>query len=129
MEIKFTNFRFQYRKRATMFIMKTILFLCCFTTLGLSPSNVLSQNLKITVDNDKIITVDEIFKMISDQTDLKFIYQDDLFKNSPKIKLKKGTIDANELLNNAILNANVNIELTKDNTIVIKSEPVDVNPY
>lgn len=80
----------------------------------------MSQNTKIIVDADKSVTVDEIFKMISDQTDYKFIYQENLFKKHPKVLLKKGAIEISKLLNESISSFEVNFN--KNNTVVIKEK-------
>ncbi|WP_158655284.1 SusC/RagA family TonB-linked outer membrane protein [Flavivirga eckloniae] len=102
--------------------MRTFIFLCFFSGFGVTPNNVLSQNVKIVIDTDKTVTVDEIFMMISDQTDYEFIYHEDLFKNLPKVQLKKGVIRANKLLKESISNDNVLFEFTSNNTIIIKEK-------
>ncbi|GAL82179.1 putative outer membrane protein [Algibacter lectus] len=70
----------------------------CFSVFSATPRNVFSQNAKIKIDKDQTVTVDEVFDLIMSQTDYTFIYQVDMFENFPKIKLNKGTIDANILL-------------------------------
>ncbi|MFG6685829.1 SusC/RagA family TonB-linked outer membrane protein [Mariniflexile sp. HNIBRBA6329] len=105
--------------------MRTFIFLCFFSMFGFTPNNILSQNVKIVIDTDKTATVDEVFKMISDQTDYKFIYQVDLFKNLPKVHLKKGTIEANTLLQQSVSNVDVLFEITNNNNIVIKKKTLD----
>ncbi|HXJ98371.1 MAG TPA: TonB-dependent receptor plug domain-containing protein, partial [Gelidibacter sp.] len=100
--------------------MKTFIFLCCLTAFSFTPKEMLSQNAKIVIDMDKTVTVDEIFKIISDQTDYNFIYQEDLFKDFPKVQLKKGVIRANRLLEKSISNANIDFNFSDGNTIVIK---------
>ncbi|MFD0990113.1 SusC/RagA family TonB-linked outer membrane protein [Mariniflexile jejuense] len=108
--------------------MRTFIFLCFFSIFGFTPSNILSQNVKIVIDTDKTATVDEVFKMISDQTDYKFIYQVDLFKNLPKVHLKKGTIEANTLLQQSVSNVDVLFEITNKNNIVIKKKTPITTP-
>ena len=125
MEIKLTNACFLFRKRLLMIIMRTFVFLCFFSMFGFTPTNILSQNVKIVIETDKVATIDEIFKMISDQTDYKFIYQVDLFKNLPKVQLKKGTIEANTLLQQSVSNVDVLFEITKNNNIVIKKRETE----
>lgn len=57
--------------------------------------------------------------MISNQTDYKFIYHKDLFKNTPKVELKEGTININKLLKNSV--SSFNVDINKDNTIVVNN--------
>lgn len=55
------------------------------------------------------------------QTDYTFIYQVDMFENFPKIKLNKGTIDANILLGGESLSSGqFDVNLANNNTIIIK---------
>ncbi|UMB62022.1 SusC/RagA family TonB-linked outer membrane protein [Lutibacter sp. A80] len=107
--------------------MRLTIFLCFFSAFSMSPINVLSQNAKIVVDVDKTVSIDEVFNMISNQSDYKFIYHEDLFNNLPLVHLKKGTIKANKLLEQSLSGSNVIFEFTNKNTIVIKeSLPVPI---
>ncbi|AUP81251.1 SusC/RagA family TonB-linked outer membrane protein [Flavivirga eckloniae] len=129
MEIKLTNVLFfslttGIRKKLLIIIMRTFIFLFCATVFGFSPNNVLSQNAKIKIDADKTLSVDEVFTLITDQTDYAFIYQADLFKDSPKIVLKKGVIKANELLKQSLSSGRFDFSFTNANTIVIKKTPI-----
>ncbi|MEN3323198.1 TonB-dependent receptor [Mariniflexile soesokkakense] len=105
--------------------MRTFIFLCFFSMFGFTPNNILSQNVKIVIDTDKTATIDDVFRIISDQTDYKFIYQVDLFKNLPKVQLKKGIIEANTLLQQSVSSADVLFEITNKNNIVIKKKTPD----
>ncbi|GAA3642888.1 SusC/RagA family TonB-linked outer membrane protein [Flavivirga jejuensis] len=102
--------------------MRTFIFLFCTTVFSFSSKEVLSQNSKVTIDIDKTITVDDVFKMINQQTDYSFIYRSDLFKDFPKVDLKKGVIQANKLLRLSIESNDFNFIVTKDNTILIKEK-------
>jgi TonB-linked SusC/RagA family outer membrane protein len=99
--------------------MKTFILLFCTTAFGFSSGNAFSQE-KINIEKDKIVTVDEVFKIIKKQTKYLFLYPDDLFKNSPKVQLKKGNIDLDQLLDLSIPKSDFNFEVSKDNTILIK---------
>tara|TARA_R110002049_G_scaffold33017_6_gene109018 strand:- start:297 stop:3911 length:3615 start_codon:yes stop_codon:yes gene_type:complete len=125
MEIKLTNACFLFRKHLLKIIMRTFIFLFFCSVFGFTPINVLSQGTTIVVDTDKVVTVDEVFKMISDQTDYKFIYQEDLFKSASKITLKKGTIKANELLEQSIANTRVIFEISDNGAIIIKKKSIN----
>jgi TonB-linked SusC/RagA family outer membrane protein len=80
----------------------------------------LSQNAKIKIVADDVLTVNEVFEMIMKQTDYNFIYEDKIFKDFPKIAVKKGTISLNKLVNETLSGKAVNIILTQNNTILIK---------
>lgn len=127
MKIKLTNVLFISKKGVLTFTMRICIFLFCTTVFSLSPYYSLSQNSIIKIEEDKEVTIDEVFKIIKEQTtDYMFIYQDDLFKDFPKIHLKKGSIRLNKLLEESLLGANVNISITPNNTILIKEKsPAD----
>ncbi len=120
MEIKLTNLSFLFKRKHLIIMMKTFVFLFCATVFSITPIDVLSQNSKIRIDADKELTVDEVFDIIKDQTDYKFIYEEGIFKDFPKVKVRKGTIRANTLLNKSLSRGQLNIIVTKDNTIIIK---------
>ena len=101
--------------------MKTFVFLFCTTVFSFSPINdIFGQNTKITIDADKTVTIYEVFDLIRAQTEFTFIYQSDIFKNTPKIHLKKGVIKANELLEKSLSTNNFSFALSTDKSIVVK---------
>lgn len=122
MEIKLTHVLFFLRRKLLTIIMRTFIFLLCTTVFGFTPDNVLSQNTKIKIDRDQTVTVDEVFDIIMEQTDYTFIYQIDMFKDFPKVKLNKGSIKANDLLQKSLSGDRFNFKLTSENTIVITSK-------
>lgn len=123
MKIKLTNVFFCLRKKIIINVMRTFIFLFCSTIFGFTPGNIFSQNAKIVIETDKILTVDEIFDIIKEQTNYNFIYQENLFRNTPKVSLKKGVIKANDLLKESLPEGDFNFDFTEDNTIVIKEKP------
>jgi len=125
MEIKLTNYCFSFRKQFFITIMRAFVFFWCIFVFGGTP-NVLSQNAKIYVATDEKVSVDEVFKMISNQTDYKFIYREGLFKYFPEVQLQKGVIYANKLLEKSISVGNVNFEFTDKNTIIVKEKKENV---
>src|SRR5690606_16131144 len=120
MEIKLTNVGFLIRKRLLQWLMRAFVFLCCFAVFGFTPDGALSQN--VTIKEDKLATVDEVFDLIMAQTDFTFVYQVDMFKNAPKVQLKKGIIQVDKLLEQSLSSTSVDMEV-KDKTIVIKQKP------
>jgi hypothetical protein len=123
MEIKLNNTSFLFRKNMFKVIMKTFLFLFCTSVFSFTSNEVFSQNEKIRIDADKMLTVDEIFSLITEQTDYSFIYHSDLFKDLSKVSVKKSTIKANKLLQQILTDGEFIFELSANNTIVIKEKP------
>ncbi|WP_202986214.1 SusC/RagA family TonB-linked outer membrane protein [Flavobacterium pokkalii] len=107
--------------------MKTYILLCCTTIFAFSPINLISQNAKVKIEEDKILTVDQVFELIMDQTNYKFFYEEGLFKNMPNIKVKKGTENINRLLSKAIANGNFDITITDNNAVIVKDKLLNEN--
>ncbi|WP_170179837.1 SusC/RagA family TonB-linked outer membrane protein [Flavivirga rizhaonensis] len=100
--------------------MRTFILLFCTAAFSLSSGELFSQDVKIDIDSDKTITIDEVFQIIKTQTDYRFVYRSDAFKNAPKIYLKKGLINAHDLLVKSLAFGNLYYELTPNRTIVLK---------
>ena len=100
--------------------MRTFIFLLCTAVFSFTPENVLSQTSKINISEDKTITVDEVFDIIKEQTNYRFIYKSDMFKDFPKVSVKKGVIKANRLLKQSLSKGNFNFNFSDKNTIIIK---------
>lgn len=108
-----------------MLTMKTFIFLWSSLFFGLVPNNLVSQTSKITIPENKIISVDEVFDLVMSQTDYNFIYEERLFKDYPKVKIKKGVIKTNDLLNKVLSNNEFEVKILSDNFIVIKEKEVE----
>ncbi|MCM4165409.1 MULTISPECIES: TonB-dependent receptor [unclassified Arenibacter] len=103
--------------------MRTFIFLLCSTAFGFTSSEVFSQNTKIHIDKDQTVSIDAVFDLLRDQTDYTFIYEEDLFKDVPKVQLKKGTILANKLLEICFSGKDFKLNLKGDKIIIIATEP------
>lgn len=125
MEINFTSVRFLLRNRLLRIIMRTFIFLFCTTLFAIAPYNVVSQNSKIKIEQDKTLAVDEVFDLIMDQTDYKFFYEEGIFKGFPKVHVKKGSIKTNRLLSLSLAQGNLEITVTDNNAIVIKDTSLE----
>jgi len=102
--------------------MRAIVFLLCTTVFSLNITNSFSQE-KVTIETDMVISIDEVFNLIQDQTAYRFLYPQDLFINSPKVTLKKGTIEISSLLEKCFSGKDIKFKLSENNTIIIeKSE-------
>ena len=120
MKIKFINNLFFQRKKILKVLMRTFIFLLCSTTFGFTSSDIFSQNTKIHIDKDQVVSIDTVFDLLREQTDYTFIYEEDLFKGASKVQLKKGTIRANKLLETCFSGKDFKLEL-KGNKIIILS--------
>ncbi|MEN8124971.1 MAG: TonB-dependent receptor [Bacteroidota bacterium] len=99
--------------------MKTFIFFMCTTVFSFSTPNLFSQE-KVLIDQDQLVTVDQVFKIIKKQTNYRFIYPKKAFKNMPKVQLKKGEIELGELLKKSLSSNNLSFGLTENNNILIK---------
>lgn len=77
--------------------MRSFIFLLCTTVFSLNTITTFSQE-KIVVNRNKLVTVDEVFDIIKEQTNFKFIYLSDAFIKSPKVQLYKGEVLIKTLL-------------------------------
>ena len=125
MKFKLTSAYFYFRKLLIINIMRTFIFLFCTTIFGFSPVNLFSQNTKVVITADKTVSVDEVFDIIKKQTSYTFIYQEDLFKNLPKVHLKKGKIKVNDLLAASFPDKDFDFSLSNGNTILVRKLPKD----
>lgn len=123
MKNKLTNVPMAQKRGLLMLIMRTFIFLMCTTVFGLTSSRVLSQNTKINIRKDQVVTIDEVFKIIKGQTDdYVFIYPENLFDDFPKVKLEKGIVKLSDLLEKSLLGADVNLTITPNKMILIKKK-------
>ena len=125
MKFKLTSAYFYFRKRLIINIMRTFIFLFCTTIFGFSPVNLFSQNTKVVITADKTVSVDEVFDIITKQTNYTFIYQEDLFKKLPKVHLKKGKIKVNDLLEASFSDKDFDFSFSAGNTIIVKERKAE----
>lgn len=105
-----------------MNMMKTFIFLCCFTTFAFSSKAGFSQNSKIVIKTDSSLTVEEVFELIKEQTEYTFIYRSDLFTNAPKVAVKKGIIKTETLLKKSLSYGNIIYSFTPDGAILLEKQ-------
>jgi len=104
--------------------MRIFVFLLCTTVFGFSTVKSFSQE-NVTIDVDKEVSIHEVFRIIKKQTKYRFLYPENLFEDTPKVKLKKGVIQLTKLLEQSFTGSNLKFELSDDNTIII--EEVEIN--
>lgn len=112
-------------RKLFLYSMRTFIFLLCTTVFGFSVETTFSQD-KVTVNADKVLTVDEVFDLIKTQTKYRFIYPQDLFENAPKVSLDKGKFSVELLLQKAVKKEDFNIILGKNDRIMIKPKSLSV---
>jgi hypothetical protein len=129
MKIKLNRVLYFLKRKLLMNIMRTFIFLFFTAAFSISPNNVLSQNVKIKIEVDKSITVDEVFDLIMQQTDYKFMYQEGIFKDFPEVNVKKGLVNANKLLEKSLSSGYFLISIGKNNTVVVikNTSAIEVN--
>jgi len=127
MEINFNRSPIDIRKMPFIWIMRLFIFLCCTLTFGMSPVTGFSQNIKIHIDQDQELSVIDVFELIKKETDYRFVYRTESFRNAPNVKLNKGIITAHDLLSKCLSSSNYRYELTVNKTIILKEKPPVAN--
>ncbi len=118
MEFKLTSFLFK-RKKIIINFMRIFIMLFFTTVFCATPLEVFSQNAEIVVEANKTISVDQVFEMIKSQTEYTFMYPEDLFKNAPKVSLKKGKIKTSSLLEMILSKGRYQIAFDNNKAILI----------
>ncbi|WP_237332449.1 SusC/RagA family TonB-linked outer membrane protein [Zobellia amurskyensis] len=102
--------------------MRTFIFLLCSTVFGFTSSEIFSQNIKIQIEKNQILSVDEVFDLLRDQTDYSFIYPEDFFKDVPKVYVKKGPIQANELLERCFYGGGFKLDVRGKKIVITETD-------
>lgn len=123
MKIKLVNFCLSFKRRLCLTLMRTFIFLLCTTVFSFTTKTVFSQE-KVTIYKSQTATIDQVFKIIKNQTSFEFIYPKSLFKDTPKISLTQGEILVSELLKQSLSNNDYNFEISGTNTIIIVNTKV-----
>lgn len=126
MNLNLTKTLVFYHKWVIKLIMKTFVFLFCAVAFSLNPNNGFSQNAYIKVKPNSIISVNEVFKLLKKQTNYQFIYDADLTKDAPKIKLSKVKIKAKDLLDLALASTNSTYRFVNNTIIISKKDPASI---
>lgn len=100
--------------------MKALFLFICSAVFSFNINNMNLQE-NVIIERDETVSVDEVFKIIKEQTDYRFIYPNGLFKNAPKVSLRKGEISVVDLLKHSLSNLNYEIEIN-ENKIIIKEK-------
>ncbi|MCK0131685.1 SusC/RagA family TonB-linked outer membrane protein [Flavobacteriaceae bacterium F08102] len=124
MEIKLNPAVFWYKKKQLINkLMRAFIFLYSAIVFSFTSTNVVSQNSTISISSDEILSVEQVFDLIMNQTEYNFIYEEGTFKDFPQVYVKKGKIKTNKLLQLCLENQHLDITLTANNTILIRKKP------
>ena len=102
--------------------MRTFIFLFCSLAFSFNPENGFSQDAIIQIESTKMLNGKQIFKLINQQTDYKFIYRSNLLKDAPKFQMNQGEIKADELLKAYLGPLKLTYELSDNNTVIVKKD-------
>lgn len=108
-------------------LMRTFIFLCCTIVFAFAPSVSTSQNADVSIGYGRKMNIKQVFKLINNQTDYKFIYRDDLLSDVPELEIKKGIIKTSVLLKRFLNPVNLTYNFTDDLTIVVIRKPDILN--
>ena len=95
--------------------------LFCHTLMGMEPGLSAHQNEEIEIIENMHISVAELLEQIYEQTHYNFIYQHKAVENTPRIPLKKGKYQLEELLNRIYQKTALAYEFKDQRTVVLKS--------
>nr|WP_320023114.1 SusC/RagA family TonB-linked outer membrane protein [uncultured Draconibacterium sp.] len=110
---------FRARKQLLLIVMRTFLLLFLTTTFGFSADYSYSQD-NVSIESSGELTVDEVFQLITEQTEYNFLYPDGLFSGLPKVKLIKGFIKVDKLIAQSIPKSRFKVVLSEGNNIIIE---------
>lgn len=116
----YSELDFLFPRKLLKLIMKTIFLLCCTLVFALGPSDGMAQDAEIVISSNQTLNVKQVFKLINQQTNYRFVYRNNLINDAPQIMVEKGTMKTSELLNHILAPINVDYVFTDDDTIVIK---------
>ena len=89
-------------KQSILVMTKISIILWCTGVFALSSGSGYSQDAKIMIPENQTISVEEVFDLIKEQTKYNFIFRSSWLQTLPKVRLKKGVIRADELLNKSL---------------------------
>ena len=107
-------------RKLSQIVMRVFSLFFLTAIFGFSSGNSFSQNVKIKIDTDKTLSLIQVFDLIHEQTDYKFVYNHDLFAKASKIELKKGKIPIKELVEKSLSAIGCTYVFTDNKTLVVQ---------
>lgn len=118
MKNKLINYGLPWCKHVLLNFMKFTILLFCTTVLSFSPKLSFSQE-EVYINEDKLVTIDEIFEIITNQTQYSFIYPEGLFDKTHQIRIKKGEVKVKALLDKSLKSNNYDFNISKHKIIYV----------
>ncbi len=109
------------KQRLLKLIMRTFVFLFMTSVFGLGPKVGLAQNANIIIDEDRTVSLEQVFELISQQTGYEFVYNSELINDAPLMELKEGIVKAGTLLQKGLSPIFCTFEFT-GNTVIVKQK-------
>lgn len=106
-------------------IMRTLIFMCCALTFGLTPNRVFTQKEKVEITESAAFEIAEVFDLIVAKTEYNFLYARDEFEGAPRVALTAGEIRVDRLLNKCLKATPFTYMLSDDNTIILQRKQVE----
>ncbi|SFW20836.1 TonB-linked outer membrane protein, SusC/RagA family [Sinomicrobium oceani] len=97
--------------------MRAFIGLFCMVAFGFSSKHGLSQT-TVVIDVDTTMTVYQVFSLIKKQTGSTFLYDYEMFKGAPAIRLQKGRIRTGDLLDKIKGTGDFRYAYTEDKTVI-----------
>ena len=104
-----------------LLIMKLTIVLIFIGVIKVS-AGAYSQNVKLSL-NVKQVPVEQVFKVIGDQSEFTFFYRTDLVRKLPKVDVDETDATIQEILNKVLIPFDLSYEIY-DYTVVVKKKPV-----
>ena len=101
--------------------MKIFILLFCTSVLALTPGKSVSQKSRVSFEKDMRLSIDDVLKIVKNQTDYNFVYPADMFAGMQNIELSKGDILLENLLRKVLETSAIDFEVAGGNTIVFSN--------
>lgn len=125
MKIKITREGFFLRPRALFPFLRLLLFFFYATSFASPSGSGLLQKEDVEIVQTREYSVREVFQILKKQTQLTFIYRDEMIADLPNTKLEKGRISVEVLLQKCLPTDSFSIEISADQSVIIKRSEIN----
>ena len=108
-------------------LLATFIFFASLNTFALESDYLLFQNTRITIEEDRVLSVVEAFQIIQEQTAYTFVFPANAFKGVPTFTMEKEIVSPEELLQKSLGPTDYTYEVTDMGAILLKLKPQE-NP-